>query len=43
VGRLAAKAEVTKRVHPHGLRHTFTDELRAARVDVVTPELPARW
>lgn len=25
--RLAAKADVDKRVHPHGLRHTFTAEL----------------
>jgi site-specific recombinase XerD len=36
LGRLAGKAEVTKRVHPHGLRHTFADELRAAGMDVVT-------
>jgi site-specific recombinase XerD len=35
LGRLADKAEVDKRVHPHGLRHTFADELRAAGVDVV--------
>jgi len=34
--RLAAKAAIDKRVHPHGLRHTFADELRAAGVDVVT-------
>jgi site-specific recombinase XerD len=34
--RLAGKAGVDKRVHPHGLRHTFADELRAAGVDVVT-------
>ena len=34
--RLAAKAGIDKRVHPHGLRHTFADELRAAGVDVVT-------
>jgi site-specific recombinase XerD len=34
--RLAAKADIDKRVHPHGLRHTFADELRAAGVDVVT-------
>jgi integrase/recombinase XerD len=33
--RLAAQAGVDKRVHPHGLRHTFADELRAAGVDVV--------
>jgi site-specific recombinase XerD len=36
LGRLAEKAGVDKRVHPHGLRHTFADELRAAGVDVVT-------
>jgi site-specific recombinase XerD len=35
LGRLAAKADIDKRVHPHGLRHTFADELRAAGVDVV--------
>jgi site-specific recombinase XerD len=35
LGRLAARAGVDKRVHPHGLRHTFADELRAAGVDVV--------
>jgi integrase/recombinase XerD len=34
--RLADEAEIEKRVHPHGLRHTFADELRAAGVDVVT-------
>jgi site-specific recombinase XerD len=34
--RLAGQAGVTKRVHPHGLRHTYADELRAAGVDVVT-------
>jgi site-specific recombinase XerD len=28
--RLAAKAGITKRVHPHGLRHTFAVELEAA-------------
>jgi integrase/recombinase XerD len=33
--RLAARAGVEKRVHPHGLRHTFADELRAAGMDVV--------
>jgi site-specific recombinase XerD len=32
--RLADKAGIEKRVHPHGLRHTFADELRAAGVDV---------
>ena len=36
LGRLAAKAGIEKRVHPHRLRHTFADELRAAGVDVVT-------
>lgn len=35
LGRLAAKAGIDKRVHPHGLRHTFADELRAAGMDVV--------
>ena len=34
--RLAAKAGVDKRVHPHGLRHTYADELRKAGADVVT-------
>ena len=33
--RLAAKAGVDKRVHPHGLRHTYADELRRAGADVV--------
>lgn len=33
--RLADKAGVEKRVHPHGLRHTFANELRAAGMDVV--------
>jgi site-specific recombinase XerD len=33
--RLADRAGVEKRVHPHGLRHTFADELRAAGMDVV--------
>jgi site-specific recombinase XerD len=36
LGRLADKAGIDKRVHPHGLRHTFADELRAAGMDVVT-------
>lgn len=36
LGRLVGKAGIEKRVHPHGLRHTFADELRAAGVDVVT-------
>lgn len=34
--RLAAKSGVDKRVHPHGLRHTFADQLRQAGADVVT-------
>jgi site-specific recombinase XerD len=34
--RYAAKAEVTKRVHPHGLRHTYANELRLAGADIVT-------
>ncbi len=34
--RMADRAGVDKRVTPHGLRHTFADELRAAGVDVVT-------
>jgi integrase/recombinase XerD len=33
--RLAAKAGIDKRVHPHGLRHTYADELRRAGADVV--------
>jgi site-specific recombinase XerD len=33
--RQAAKAGIEKRVHPHGLRHTFANELRAKGVDVV--------
>lgn len=32
--RLADQAGVDKRVHPHGLRHTFAVELRVAGVDV---------
>jgi site-specific recombinase XerD len=34
--RLAAKAGIEKRVHPHGLRHAFADELRQQGMDVVT-------
>lgn len=34
--RYAARAGVDKRVHPHGLRHTYADELRRAGADVVT-------
>ena len=32
--RLARKAGIVKRVHPHGLRHTHACELRAEGVDV---------
>lgn len=32
--RLAAKAGVEKRVHPHGLRHSYAVELRKAGMDV---------
>lgn len=35
LGRLAARAGIDKRVHPHGLRHTFADELRRSGVDIV--------
>lgn len=35
LSRLADSAGIDKRVHPHGLRHTFADELRAAGADVV--------
>lgn len=34
--RLAAKGGVDKRVHPHGLRHTFAVELEAAGTPVTT-------
>jgi site-specific recombinase XerD len=34
LGRLAAKAGVEKRVHPHGLRHTFAVELERAGTPV---------
>ena len=34
--RMADRAGIEKRVHPHGLRHTFAKELRQAGVDVVT-------
>lgn len=34
--RLAGKAGIDKRVHPHGLRHTFAVELLREGVDVVT-------
>lgn len=33
--RLAAKAGVEKRVHPHGLRHTFAVELRREGADLL--------
>jgi len=32
--RLGARAEIAKRVHPHGLRHTHAAELRAEGVDI---------
>lgn len=32
--RLAAKAGIEKRVHPHGLRHSYAVELRKAGMDV---------
>ncbi len=32
--RLAAKAKIDKRVHPHGFRHTFAVELRRAGTDI---------
>jgi integrase/recombinase XerD len=32
--RLAVKAGVEKRVHPHGLRHSYAVSLRKARMDV---------
>jgi site-specific recombinase XerD len=34
LGRLAERAGIDKRVHPHGFRHTFAVELRQAGVDV---------
>jgi site-specific recombinase XerD len=34
--RRAAKAGIDKRVHPHGLRHTYAEELLRAGADVVT-------
>ena len=34
--RLAAKAGIDKRVHPHGLRHTYADELEKAGLPVST-------
>jgi site-specific recombinase XerD len=32
--RLAEKAAISKRVHPHGLRHTFASELADEAVDI---------
>ena len=32
--RLAAKADIRKRVHPHGLRHTHAAELRQEGFDI---------
>ena len=32
--RLAEKAELSKRVHPHALRHSFAAELATERVDI---------
>jgi len=32
--RYAGKAGITKRVHPHGLRHTYAVELRESGVDI---------
>jgi site-specific recombinase XerD len=34
--RMAAKAGIERRVHPHGLRHTFAAELEAAGETVTT-------
>jgi site-specific recombinase XerD len=34
--RLAARAGIDKRVHPHGLRHSFAVELEAAGTPVTT-------
>lgn len=34
--RLAHKAGIEKRVHPHGFRHTFADELERNGADIVT-------
>lgn len=34
--RYAAKAGIDKHVRPHGLRHTYADELRKAGADVLT-------
>ena len=34
LSRLAAKAEIDKRVHPHGLRHTHASELAAEGIPI---------
>jgi len=34
LGRLAAKADITKRIHPHALRHTFAVELETGKAPV---------
>jgi site-specific recombinase XerD len=34
LARLACKAGITKRVHPHGLRHTYAAELVRERVPI---------
>jgi len=36
LGRLAAKADITKRIHPHAFRHTFAVELERAGTPVTT-------
>ena len=36
LGRLAAKARIDKRLHPHALRHTFAVELERAGTPVTT-------
>ncbi len=33
--RLGAQVGIEKRIHPHGFRHTFADELRVSGMDVV--------
>lgn len=34
LGRLAAKADISKRIHPHALRHTFAVELEMGKTPV---------